>query len=226
MTLKCQLIGVKCPPYKHHGIFRPDNKTVKSFLPDLTYCAACIANTPPKRTDLHDDLLQVAALTLIDKGPTFDPDHKSGANFRSFIRVRICGALMDVKRKEVKHCLQEVLTSNEEWSTHEILDEEWNTHEITNAARDPKQTSLWQFPDPHAEFESRLVRDISLAAALPELLKMLTPRERTVFTYLREDRQNHEIARMLKLSKSRVSQLVKQITSKLTNAAQRFGLTE
>lgn len=222
MTLKCQSMGVKCPSYKHHGIFRPDNETVKSFLPDLAYCAACIANTPPQRADLHDDLLQVAALTLIDKGPTFDPDHKSGANFRSFIRVRICGALMDVKKKEVKHRLQEIPTSNEEWYT----DKEWTADEITNAARDPKHTSLLQFPDPHAEFESGVIRDISFAAVLPELLKMLTPRERTVFTYLREDRQNHEIARMLKLSKSRVSQLVKQITSKLTNAAQRFGLTE
>ena len=222
MTLKCQLIGVKCPPYKHHGIFRPDNETVKSFLPDLTYCAACIANTPPKRPDLHDDLLQVAALTLIDKGPAFDPDHKSGANFRSFIRVRICGALMDVKKKEVKHCLQEIPTSNEEW----YADREWDVDEITNAAREPKQISLLQFPDPQAEFESRLIRDISFAAALPEFLKILTPRERKVFTYLREDRQNHEIARMLNISKSRVSQLVKQITSKLTTAAQRFGLTE
>ena len=103
MTLRCQLTGVKCPPYKHQGVFLPDNETVKSLLPDLMHCAACIANSAPQRNDLREDLLQVASLTLIDKGPTFNPEHESGANFRSFIRVRICGALMDAKEREVRH---------------------------------------------------------------------------------------------------------------------------
>ncbi len=216
MALRCQLAGIKCPPYKHQGIFLPDNETVKSFLPDLTHCAACIANTAPQRNDLREDLLQVASLTLIDKGPTFDPDHESGANFRSFIRVRICGALMDAKEREVRHSTREV----------SMPDEEWNPHKMSDSADEPEIKSLWQFPDPHAEFENRLVRDISFASVLPELLKILTPRERKVFIYLRKNRQNHEIAKALNVSKSRVSQLVAQVTLKLTNAAQRFGLAE
>lgn len=216
MTLRCQLTGVKCPPYKHQGIFLPDNKTVKSFLPDLTYCAACIANAAPQRNDLREDLLQVASLTLIDKGPTFDPEHESGANFRSFIRVRICGALMDAKKREVRHSTREV----------SMPDEEWNPHKTSDSADEPEIKSLWQFSDPHAEFENRLVRDISFASVLPELLKVLTPRERKVFIYLRKNRQNHEIAKALNVSKSRVSQLVAQVTLKLTNAARRFGLAE
>lgn len=216
MALRCQLTGIKCPPYKHQGIFLPDNETVKSFLPDLTYCAMCIANAAPRRVDLRDDLLQVASLTLIDKGPAFNPEHKSGANFRSFIRVRICGALMDAKEREVRHNTREV----------SMPDEEWNPHEASDSADEPEIESLGRFPDPHAEFENKLVRDISFASVLPELLKILTPRERKVFICLRENRQNHEIAEVLNVSKSRVSQLVAQVTLKLTNAAQGFGLVE
>ena len=216
MTLRCQLRGVKCPPYKHQGVFLPDNKTVKSLLPDLTHCAVCIADAAPQRNDLREDLLQVASLTLIDKGPTFNPRHESGANFRSFIRVRICGALMDAKEREVRHSTREVSMPNEEWDPHEMSD----------SADKSEIESLWQFPDPHAEFENRLVRDISFASVLPELLKILTPRERKVFTCLRKNQKNHEIAKVLNVSKSRVSQLVAQITLKLTNAMQGFGLAE
>ncbi|RKU22650.1 hypothetical protein C6500_03890 [Candidatus Poribacteria bacterium] len=216
MTLRCQLTGIKCPPYKHQGVFLPDNETVKSFLPDLTHCATCIADAAPQRNDLREDLLQVASLTLIDKGPTFNPEHESGANFRSFIRVRICGALMDAKEREVRHSTREV----------SMPDEEWNPHETSDSADEPEIESLLQFPDPHAEFENKLIRDISFASVLPELLKILTPRERKVFIYLRENRQNHEIAKVLNVSKSRVSQLVAQVTLKLTNAAQGFELAE
>ena len=216
MTLRCQLKGVKCPPYKHQGVFLPDNETVKSFLPDLTHCATCIANAAPRRNDLREDLFQVASLTLIDKGPTFNPGHESGANFRSFIRVRICGALMDAKEREVRHSTREV----------SMPDEEWDPNEMSDSADETEIEFLWQFPDPHAEFENRLIRDISFASVLPKLLKILTPRERKIFIYLRENRQNHEIAKVLNISKSRVSQLVAQVTLKLTNAVQGFELAE
>ena len=216
MALRCQLRGIKCPPYKHEGIFQPDDETVKSLLPDLTHCAACIANATPHRPDLHDDLLQVAALTLIDKGPKFEPEHESGASFRSFIRVCICGALMDAKKREERHNMCEVLVS----------DEACDDHGTSNAARDPKSGSLLEFPDPHAEFEAELVQNISFASALPELLKTLTPREREVFAYLRKNQQNREIAEILNLSAPRVSQLVTQVTQKLRKAGQRLGLAE
>ena len=216
MTLRCQLTGVQCPPYEHQGVFLPDNETVKSFLPDLMHCATCIANATPQRDDLREDLFQVASLTLIDKGPTFNPGHESGANFRSFIRVRICGALMDAKEREVRHSTREV----------SMPDEEWDPHEMSDSADETEIEFLCQFPDPHAEFENRLIRDISFASVLPKLLKILTPRERKIFIYLRENRQNHEIAKVLNISKSRVSQLVAQVTLKLTNAVQGFELAE
>jgi len=165
MTLKCQLAGIKCPPYKHKGVFYPDDDTVKSLLPDLEHCAACMAYTPPQRPDLRDDLLQVASLTLVEKGPAFNPTHESGANFRSFIRVRICGALTNAKEREVRYSDRETLES----------DEEWDTDKTSEASRNPKIGLLLEVPDPYVEFEDELVRNISFASALPELLQTLTP---------------------------------------------------
>lgn len=216
MTLKCQLAGVKCPPYKHQGIFHPDNESVKSLLPDLRYCARCIADHPPKRSDFEEDLLQIASLTLIKKGPDFDPQHESGASFRSFMRVRICGALMDAKKKEVKHSASETLEHPKARHPEE------NSDTVNNS----EVGLLLRVPDPHAEFEEELVRSISFTAMLPKLLKLLTPREQEVFTCLRDNQRNREIAQILSLSEARVNQLVTQVTLKLRNAAQRFHLVE
>ncbi|MYB92978.1 sigma-70 family RNA polymerase sigma factor [Candidatus Poribacteria bacterium] len=216
MTLKCKLAGIKCPPYKHQGVFYPDDDTVKSLLPDLEHCAACMAYTPPQRPDLQDDLLQVASLTLVEKGPAFNPTHESGANFRSFIRVHICGALTNAKKREVRYSDRETLES----------DEEWDTDGTSDASRNPKIGLLLEVPDRYAEFEDELVRDISFASALPELLQTLTPRERKVFDCIRKNQLNCQIAEELKISRARVSQLVAQITLKLSRAAQRLGLAE
>ena len=216
MTLRCQLGNVKCPSYKHHGTFQPDNKTVKSLLPDLNHCAVCIAHAAPRRPDLHEDLFQVAALTLIEKGPQFNPSHKSGAGFGSFIRPRICGSLMDRKKKELTHNTRERLNFDSQW------------HLFKNTATEVNQNIgwVWEVQDPHAEFEDELVRDLSFASALPTLLKVLTPREREIFDCIREDQRNSEIAEVLNLSESRVSQLVSQVTLKLTEAARKLGLAD
>lgn len=216
MALRCQLGTVKCPSYKHQGIFRPDNETVKVLLPDLNHCAACIAAAPPKRPDLHDDLLQIASLTLLEKGPRFDPVHESGAKFGSFIRPHICGALTNAKVKELTH------------NNREHLDFNGHGSPCQEAVPEVNQDInwLWEVPDPDAAFEDKLVREISFADALPAFLKILTPREREIFDCIRDNQRNSEIAEALKLSESRVSQLVNQVTLKLAAAAQELGLTD
>ena len=212
MKLRCQLKGVKCPRYKHQGFFNPDNKTITRLLPDLAQCARCIACASPKRSEMREDLQQIAALVLIEKGPKFNPTHPSGASFGTFIRPQICGTLMNAKRSELTHRHRE--------------------HRSFNSVRDPgaevKQDfgRLREVQACYTEFEEALVRNISFEAALPKLLKTLTPREREVFACLREDQRNCEIAEVLNLSESRVSQLVTQVTQKLTGAAQRLGLAE
>ena len=218
MKLRCQLKvkGTKCPSYKHQGIFQPIDEMVKPLLSDLRQCATCMAYAAPQRPDLQDDLFQVASLTLIRKGPTFNPTHDSRASFGTFIRPRICGSLMDEKEREHIHSEREVPSFNEAWDPAEDPEAEANQ----DVGR------LWEVPDPLAEFEEELVQNISFAAALPKLLKMLTPREREIFMCLRDHQQNCEIAEALTLSEARVNQLVKQVTLKLTVAGQRLNLAE
>ena len=206
MALRCQLKSIKCPRYQHQGIFRSNDEMVKPLLPDLRQCATCMAHAAPQRPDLEDDLLQAASLTLIEKGPTFNPAHQSGASFGTFIRPRICGALMDLKHKELAHSNREVPHYNGEWDPSEAPEAEVNQ----DVGR------LWEVPDPNAEFEAAAVQDLSFEEVLPILLKILTPRERDVFAGLREDQDNCEIARALALSDARISQLVQQVRLKLT----------
>ena len=165
MKLRCQLKGIKCPCYKHHGIFRPTDEMVRPLLPDLRQCATCTASAAPQRLDLRDDFLQIASLTLIEKGPAFNPTHQSGASFGTFIRPRICGALTDEKSRELTHSTREVPS----------FDGKSDSSHDRDAQINQDIGRLWEVPDAHAEFESKLVRNISFATALPSLLKMLTP---------------------------------------------------
>jgi len=122
MKLRCQSQGANCPPFKHSGVFHANNENIKRLLPDLNRCANCTAYVPPKLPSLRDDLLQIASITLLEKGPTFNPEHESRASFGTFIRPRICVSLMNAKRKELRHQGREQLEPINGWDTHEIAD--------------------------------------------------------------------------------------------------------
>ena len=216
MKLRCQCSGIKCPPYKHHGVFHPDNETVKRLLPDLNWCANCMAYATPQFPAMRADLLQIASIVLVEKGPRFNCTHQSAASFGTFIRPQICGTLRNAKEKELSHSRRELPYVAEESDLYGDVD--------TEANRDVGW--LQQVPDLKSEFEDELVQDISFRETLPKLLQTLTERERDVFACLREHQQNYEIAEALNLSESRVSQLVTQVTQKLRKAGQRLGLSE
>ena len=84
MKLKCQLTGAKCPPYSHKGEFQPNNATITGLLPDLHRCANCIAYEPPSLPVVRDELIQIASVTLIKKGPAFNPTHNKWCKFWNF----------------------------------------------------------------------------------------------------------------------------------------------
>ena len=216
MKLRCQLKGIKCPHYKHQGIFYSDDETIKRLLPDVNRCADCIAGASPQRPDIQEDLQQIGVIVLIEKGPQFNPTHPSGASFGTFIRPRICGTLMNAKSRELTCSSREFLH----------FDAEWNPSETPDSKINQKIRRLWTISDAYVEFEDDLVREISFQDALPELLKMLTPREREIFGCLRENQRNCEIAETLDISESRVSQLVTQVTQKLQDIGQKLGLAE
>lgn len=220
MKLKCQLIGAKCPPYSHDGEFHPNNKIITGLLPDLRRCANCIAYESPTLPAFQDDLLQIASITLIQKGPAYNPTHESGASFGTFIRPRICGSLMYTKQRELKHLSREIPESYLVSDTIGLLDVD-----------DQKYIDIiHNFPDANAEnFVDELVWEVSVTnfeKALPQLLTVLTHREQQVFSYIREDMPKCEIAKMMNLTPPRISQLARNVEQKLRDACQRFGLIE
>ena len=217
MKLRCQLKGIKCPRYKHHGVFQPDDETVKRLLPDLNWCANCMAYATPRCPDIRDDLLQIASIVLVEKGPLGSIRHIRVARVSvPSSAPQICGILKNAKEKELLHSRREL--------PH--VDAGWNLHGDVDAEADQAVGWLHEVSDLNSEFEDELVQNISFQETLPELLQTLTAREREVFACLRENQQNHEIAEALKLSEARVSQLVKRVTLKLTQAGQRLGLSE
>lgn len=220
MKLRCQSEGTNCPPFKHSGVFNPSNENIKRLLPDLKRCANCTAYVAPKLSSFRDDFLQVASITLLEKGPAFNPEHESRASFGTFIRPRICVSLMNAKRKELRHQGREQLEPTNGWDTHEIAD----------MADDTAIASIRNIPDFTTEsFVDALIWNMSLAnfeGMLPQLLNELTPREREVFIFIREDMRNADIAEALHLSRGRVSQLTNQVVTKLKQACQKFGLIE
>ena len=220
MKLKCQLAGVKCPLYSHKGEFKPNDAIIKSLLPDVRQCASCIAYETPSLPGFHDDLIQIGTITLLRKGPTFNPAHQSGASFGTFIRPRICGNLINAKHKELKHhgreCSESCMNAN--------VGKELNVKD--NGDID----FILNVPDPNAEcFVDELIWEIAVAnfeKVLPQLLEALTQREQQVFACIREGMSNCDTAKVLKLSPSRISQLVRSVEQKLRMGCQKFGLIE
>lgn len=216
MKLRCQLPNAKCPPYQHAGAFVADGATLCRLRPDMKRCARCIAFQSPQDPDFRDDLEQFAAITLIEKGPTYDPFHKSRASFGTFIRPHVCLCLMNEKKREVVH-------GDRMGSVSGLGDA------FSEADEDSLQgvSLIETYLDSGAAHFTEEVADAALRedffSALPELLTCLTAREREVFQHLRMDTPSSAIAVALKLSKGRVSQLRKQVIEKLSEACKKRG---
>lgn len=211
MKLKCHSKGRRCPPFNHTGVFRPNTENINRLLPDLKRCASCMASAAPKLPHFRDDLVQIGSVTLLEKGPTFDPKHPSGASFGTFIRPRICLSLTNAKRGELRQQSRE-------------------RPMLIGGARGDPERETYVVPEPATpSFVDALLWDLSVADfndAIPRLLNVLSEREQQVFKLIREDLRNSEIAERLHITQGRVSQLVRQVQTKLKRACQALGLIE
>lgn len=219
MKLRCQWKGTKCPPYEHEGVFEATNETLTRFEPDLNKCTKCIAYANPQLPSFRDDLLQIARITLYKKGPAFDPIHAQKASFRTYMLPRICGALTNAKAKEMGHYGHFIRYPNEEGVPK-------GTSEISPSLQDALPSSASY---PKADFENTLIWEMwnkDFEQALPRLLKCLTKREQQVFSAIRSNMTQCDIAETLGLSRPRVNQLLKQVELKLTRECQHLGIIE
>ena len=199
MKLRCRSKGMKCPPYAHEGVFEATEETLTRFESDLNWCAKCTACATPALPSFQEDLLQIARITLWEKGPAFNPNHQRKASFRSYILPWLCGALTREKKKEVQHCWRFMSTSCQKDSSQENSAVNGNQQEEFLLALPGKQMSfvdtlIWEMWN--ADFEK----------ALPRLLQRLTKREQQIFTCIRQNMKQVDIAERLNLSKPRVNQ--------------------
>ena len=84
-------------------------------------------------------------------------------------------------------------------------------------------------PDEKDDFVDALIWEMwnaDFEKALPRLLQRLTKREQQIFTCIRQNMKQVDIAERLNLSKPRVNQLLKQVELKLRCESQNLGLIE
>ncbi|MCG9132762.1 sigma-70 family RNA polymerase sigma factor [Candidatus Poribacteria bacterium] len=220
MKLRCQWKGKKCPPYTHEGVFEANNETLISFERDLNRCAQCIAYENPVLPSFQEDLLQMARIILWQKGPLFDPNHETKASFRTYILPWICGKLAKAKKREVQHCQRFMPPSSEGNFPYETSEE---------IKPEPLEHLISCTVDPQSNFVDKLIYEMwnaDFEKYLPELLQGLTKREKQIFTLIRVNMKQCDIAETLALSKPRVSQLLKQVERKMRRACQNLGLLE
>jgi RNA polymerase sigma factor (sigma-70 family) len=219
MKLRCQTKGTKCPPYVHEGVFKATDKTLTRFESDLNRCAKCTACATPALPSYQEDLLQIARITLWEKGPAFNPNHQRKASFRTYILPWICGALTREKISELQHCSRFM----------PVCYQEDSSQESSEAHRNGQARGAFTVPDKKADFEDAVIYEIwntDFEKALPQLLQGLTEREQQVFTCIRANMKQIDIAERLDLSTARVSQLLKQVERKLRGECQNQGLIE
>ena len=219
MKLRCQWKGKKCPSYTHEGVFEANNETLIRFEADLNRCAQCVAYGNPVLPSFQEDLLQIARITLWEKGPLFDPNHEKKASFRTYILPWICGALTKAKKKETQHCQRFMPHASEDDCPYESSEIRSNS----------EASIILCTPDPQSDFVDKLIWEMwnaDFEKLLPELLQCLTKREEQVFNFIRANMKQCDIAEALALSKPRVSQLLKQMERKLRCECQNLGLIE
>ena len=219
MKLRCRSEGMKCPPYAHEGVFEATDDTLTRFESDLNRCAKCTACARPALPSYQEDLLQIARITLWEKGPTFNPNHQRKASFRTYILPWVCGALTKAKRKEYQQSLRFT----------PVCYEDDASQENSEAHRNGQMRGLFTVPDERAGFEDTLIYEMwnaDFEKALPQLLQCLTKREQQIFISIRQNMKQVDIAEKLDLSKPRVNQLLKQVELKLRRECQHLGLIE
>lgn len=193
--------------------FYIDPKSPLSATESINRCVACATRRDQRLQCVKEDLRQIAYQTVLEAASTYDPAHQSGASFITFIRSQVCGKLWD----EGKNYLQSIPFLS--------LDD-------TNCA----EFQLYQSgPDPlrNNPLIDRLVTDVcqcegvdeevihhvevkQFERLLPQLLARLSEKEKVVLE-LRffEEKKGVEIAKVLGVTKGRVSQLINTACVKL-----------
>ncbi len=198
--------SAKCP-------FYIDPESPLSAKESINRCVACAIRRDQRLQCVKEDLRQIAYETVLEAVPTYDPAHESGASFTTFIRSQVCGKLWDEGKK---HLRSTPFLSLDDTSSAESQfyqggpDPLRNNPSIDGLAADACQCGgVDEEVIHHVEIEQ-------FEQLLPQLLADLSEGERRALK-LRffEGKKGVEIAKVLGVTKGRVSQLINTACAKL-----------
>ena len=176
----------------------------------VNQCVQCVTCDHPRLEGMRDDFRQLAYLTILEEAPKYDPDHPSGASFITFMKSHVCGRLWSERRKESKY-------------TPFSHDAPFEAESHAN----PLIASLTAEACASESLEDEVCQKMEIEdfrAALPQLLAGLRKKERQAIAlkYFK-DCSGRDIAKQLRVSEGRVSQLLKSALGKLRKAHLKKG---
>ena len=195
--------SAKCPFY-----IEPNNPL--SAEKSIQHCVQCATCGHSRLQGMRDDFRQIAYLTILEEEPKYDPAHDSGASFITFIKSRVCGALWSHGRKELKYT---------PFSTDPPPEPDTDPNPLV-AVLTAEACASESLEDEVCE----KIEVEKLRSFLPQMLSRLSEKERCIIElkYFK-DCSSRDIAKQLRVSDGRVSQLLKSALGKLRKAHLKMG---
>lgn len=195
--------SAKCPFY-----IEPNNPL--SAEKSINQCMRCATCGHQRLQGMRDDFRQIAYLTILEEEPKYDPQHESGASFITFMKSRVCGRLWSERRKALKYTPFSMDPPSE-----------------PDARPNPLVAVLTAEACASKSLEDEVCEKIEveeLRSFLPQMLSRLSKKERRVIElkYFK-DGSSRDIAKQLRVSEGRVSQLLKSALGKLKKAHAKIG---
>ena len=206
----------KCP-------FHIEPGSPLSATESIDRCVACVTRRDQRLQCVKEDLRQIAYETVFKAAPMYDPAHESGASFITFIRSQVCGKLWD----EGENYLESIpFLSLDDTSRAESQFYQGGPDPLgNNSLVDGLLADRCQC----GGVDEEIIRHVEVEQferLLPQLLACLSEKEKMVLELkFFEGKKGIEIAKVLGVTKGRVSQLINTACAKLKkgylNASQR-----
>lgn len=221
------------------------NETLEQYAPIVKQVALHLISRLPASVEL-DDLIQVGMIGLLEADKNFDST--KGAQFETFARIRIRGAMIDEVRRS-SNLPRSVMTSirdisnaragleqklGRSTSESELADYMGlsisELHEQIGRNHDYQTISIPEDEEGdeidlrfHGIGVSEEIDASEFQDALAEEIAQLSEREQLIFTlYYNEEMNLKEIALVLGVTESRVCQIQRQSIKKLSDALQEY----
>jgi len=218
-----------CNPYVQ-SIKEYQNSLAVDYMPAVKAMAAKLKERLPSSVEFND-LVSIGYEELVKLSRRYDP--KKNSNFWGYAQKRIYGAMLDFLRsldnlsrndrkiiKEIDKIIEEYTAKYDHEPSDEYLSEVLgvNTDKIKKARTSNEIYSVMPIEDQLNYFEdvSKKIEKEELIEAIMNVLSTLNKNEQLIIQlYYFEELSLKEIAEILEVSESRISQIHKKVIKKI-----------